>query len=400
MALVAANQMGAQAGKYLAASVVNAVANKLGDEIQQHLTLGNVQKLVQGRRKPKAARQMRITNSNRQVGIAPVALNYRSQNFRTKASTSNYKVHNREFVMNVTTNSSGAYHLHDPVTIQPGLNNSFPWLSRIAQSHQKYRFSSLKFTYQPLCGTSTAGRVVMAFARDALDSFPENASQIYQYPQQTDSSTWGQMILNVPTNMFELLYTRGDAVPGTDLKTYDNGVFYVATFGNSADASVGSIFVEYDIELLTPQPIVLPDPSALLIDPADGSGNVAWFDEGATPVSGQPFALYSAPSATIVNGLMFTKLGWYCINFICFASTITGGVAIEAPRADYAVVTTTDITASGGKTMTQAWVHILKLSQSGTLAQVKFNPGSVTGITSIGIMVTPMPSGDPKSFTF
>jgi len=409
MALVAANQFGAQAGKYLAASAVNAIANKIGDEIQQHLTVNNLSKLVQGKRRNNKGRQnarnqmlrAKFSAIPRQLGVAPVALNYRSQNFRSKPSTTNYRVHNREFVTDVTTSITGTYKLLQPMSVQPGLTSSFPWLSRIAQSHQKYRFSNLRFTYQPLCGTSTPGRVVIAFARDALDSFPTTAAQIYQYPQQCDSSLWGQCELTVPSSQFEVLYTRGDAVFGSDLKTYDNGVFYVATFGNPQDTetSVGSIFVEYDVELITPQPIVLGDPSALVIDPANGDGDEVWFDEGLTPVSGQPFGLSSVSSSTLKNGLAFNKLGWFCIQTIIFATTITGGIQIQAPRSDFAVVTTTDTVSASGKTMTTAWVNILKLSNA-FIAQIKFAPGSVDGITSIGIMVTPMPSGSPVSFSF
>jgi hypothetical protein len=42
-------------------------------------------------------------------------------------------------------------------------------------------------------------------------------------------------------------------VASTDIKTYDVANFFIATNGQAAPSDIGELYVEYDVELLTPQ---------------------------------------------------------------------------------------------------------------------------------------------------
>jgi len=146
------------------------------------------------------------------------------------------------------------------ITTQPGLATSFPWLSQIANTHQRYHIRSLKFTYVPLAATSERGRVVMAFAIDPLDPTPTSKAELFQYPTSTESSIWATNTLTVdPMSRNVTLFTRAGSVVDTDIKTYDFGKLLIGTSNtqNSTD-KIGEVFIDYEVELSVPKPAKCP----------------------------------------------------------------------------------------------------------------------------------------------
>jgi len=400
MAMIAGSTLANRAGQYLVATSVNAIAEQIRREIGNNLTMANIGRVVGQLLPGKANKQKRnavtrklIANggntSSRGLRNAPVAINFR--NFRPKAGTNNFRVRNREFVTEVTTTGSGAYNLELAMAVQPAISSSFPWLAQVAVNHQRYKFHSLKFTYVPSCGTNTAGRVAMAYAIDPLDTLPEDQQTLYQYPDQTDSALWSEMTFTVPANHLKQLFTREMLVPGSDLKTYDNGVLFLATYGAESTLNVGSLFVEYDVELINPQPRAVVDSRNIHLVPVS---NERWTSEPSIDITNQAYRIIPAEDST---GLQFTQTGWFCVRvrFIC---TTTDSVIASIPSS---VSANAEFGATGGGDVViqegvlvyhEMWIKIIRLNP-GNLRHVAYDLGAISGLTNIFISVNKMKDG-------
>jgi hypothetical protein len=182
-----------------------------------------------------------------QVAI-PISL--RNQNFRNTVIT------HSEFIGTVTT-SSTSFQLNKFISIQPGLNVAFPWLSTIAGNFDRYRFLSLEFDFIPACPTSTLGTVYMAFDPDALDNGPIQTSDMFQYKANLQFSPFLTQKLKLSKDLIDrILYTRlaSQNIGNGDLKTYDVGSFFLATDMTASGVSLGTIRMTYRIVLIDPQP--------------------------------------------------------------------------------------------------------------------------------------------------
>jgi hypothetical protein len=142
--------------------------------------------------------------------------------------------------------------------INPGLSVTFPWLSDIANRFESYKFHQLKFCYDPTCTSITPGSVLMAVDFDAADQKASSKQAIMSYHNAVRSAPWDSV--EYQSSKSDLLkfgiqrYVRSDVIPNTDIKTYDVGSFQLATILASDDnIPWGELYVEYDVELFTPQ---------------------------------------------------------------------------------------------------------------------------------------------------
>jgi len=166
--------------------------------------------------------------------------------------TGGVRVAHREFVAELA--STGAPFNGGSYAINPGLSALFPWLAPIANRYETYKIRKLTAHYEPQCPATTAGYVMMALEYDAADETPSTASQMLNMNDRAGGPIWS------PTRFQANLaagdkspskYTRNGSVTG-DIKTYDVGNLYVATQGVTA-ATVGLVYIEYIIDLFTPQ---------------------------------------------------------------------------------------------------------------------------------------------------
>jgi len=150
-------------------------------------------------------------------------------------------------------------------------SNLFPWLSAVAQGYESYQFRTLKFTYIPACATSEEGTTVFAVDYDPIDDSPTSkmvlknmsgavSDNVYEkldlVVSGDSSSTLGKRrftLVDDPYNDNSVVYP-----PNGDPKTYDVGYLNVAVTGRSdaAATALGELYVEYTVELHTPQLIV------------------------------------------------------------------------------------------------------------------------------------------------
>lgn len=216
------------------------------------------------------SRRARPSRNKRALG-APIAMGSSSMNPR---NTNDYPVHNIERICEIGVSEFTGIKRYQ---INPGLMTTFPWLSNIAGSFDRYIFKRLIFRYKPTCPTTTTGQVVFAWDYDALDPIPRNNREMCQETFWKAISPWQSTSFAIP-GVNKNLYTRNAVIAGSDLKTYDIGQLFISV-DVDADA-VGYIEAEYDVVLKDKQPDFISEAprsnTSLYISGASSStGNVS-----------------------------------------------------------------------------------------------------------------------------
>jgi hypothetical protein len=150
--------------------------------------------------------------------------------------------------------------------INPGMANTFPYLSQIAANFEQYEFKGLIFEFRSMSAdalnsTNTAlGTMILAARYDS------NNLAAWANKQQVENEMWS--VSDKPANSimfpvecdpkenpFAVHYVRySDAVTG-DRNLYDMGSFYVCAAGSQAAAVVGELWVSYDVVLKKPRAV-------------------------------------------------------------------------------------------------------------------------------------------------
>jgi len=147
--------------------------------------------------------------------------------------------------------------------VNPGLPETFPWLSTIANSFQKYRINGLVFYIRSTSSVAIAstdnlalGTVLGAHQYSAYDRPPTSKvdflalsgslsgkpSEDHIYPLECDPKK----------NVFKNLLVRHTGV-SDDLQKYDHAIFNLATTGAPGEYPLGELWVSYDITLMAPK---------------------------------------------------------------------------------------------------------------------------------------------------
>lgn len=261
----------ARAGStYIAGRAVQALANKVENTIMntspQEVNAA-LSRLAPGKRNKNArtaARKIVLGRHAFGTIAAPAAIARPSPRFKPRFNSirGRYSVSNKEFIANLQPETTGTDLNVKSYSAQVGLADMFPWLSTIANTHQRYIMKKLHFVYVPVAGTTARGRVIMAFTIDPTEAAPDSMSQITQYPNYTANSVWTPTTLTVDlSDRREELYTRSGFVDNTDIKTYDLGKLFVGISDTDNTDSIGQLFVDYEVELITPKPTSCPSSS-------------------------------------------------------------------------------------------------------------------------------------------
>jgi hypothetical protein len=254
-----------------------------------------------GGKKVKFPGVKKAGGSGRKVA-APVATT-RKQTARSPVFSStgagDVHVHHRELLATIPGSVDFAV---TSVAVNPGLSGSFPWLSSIANRYQSYKFNSLCFEFITSCSTTFTGNVMLGMDFDAAEAAPLSKPQFMSYRSSVAESPWKDLSTRfLPVDLHKAVssYIRtGPLAPNLDIKTYDVGNFYVATQGQVATTAVGDLYVEYDLQLLTPQraaiSLSLPSLSASIV----GGGSFASSFFGSDPIINPNNSLDIAVSGT------------------------------------------------------------------------------------------------------
>jgi len=210
--------------------------------------------------------------------------------------------------------------------INPGNSNCFPWLSTLANSFETYQLHKLSFEYCPTCPSSTPGYHAMMVEYDADDDPPGTKSAFLMNETAYSGTVWSPMKLNCDSHMLKSIgpdrYTRPRGVTPADqeLKLYDAGFLCWTSAGNpSPQTTIGEIWVEYDVTLLSPQQ---PNVSAYAYSSkVTGNGTVS----KGQPFGVSPIVLTDLSGVAVSSGtvLDFQTPGQYLMEVAYVGTVLT-----------------------------------------------------------------------------
>jgi hypothetical protein len=215
----------------------------------------------------------------------------------------NTLVSHSEYISDVagsTTFSSVVY------PINPGLGQTFVWLNSIAPNYERYRFRRLRFRYEVLSSSTTAGKVFYVPNFNVQDPPPIDKTEALSFEYAVGSQPWLQFGIDVPERFLrtynEFFVRTSPLNSGEDLKTFDTLNLYVCTEGTPS-GSVGELWIDYEVELINPigsgvstNYTALYAQSLAAVQPASVFGSFAQFPLGLTAsftaqAGGLPFTL-------------------------------------------------------------------------------------------------------------
>jgi hypothetical protein len=178
---------------------------------------------------------------------------------------SSVRLRHKEYIQDVVASNAFS---NESFSINPGLSSTFPFLSGIAQNFEMYRIHGLVFTFKSNSGdsvgstTTSLGSIYMATDYNSLDSsfttkqgmlatmFSNSGkpSEDIVHPIECAPQQSGVLQRYIRTG------SLGDVQ--SSVLNFDWGNFQLASSGQQATATVGELWVSYDIELFNPQSVI------------------------------------------------------------------------------------------------------------------------------------------------
>jgi len=258
------------------------------------------------------------------------------------------RIRHREYVADIT---GSVLFVIQQYNINPGLALLFPWLSQLAILFESYLVNGLKFQFRTEAPTSQAGKAMLAVDWDVLDAVPASKTALMQERTKADSPVWVDLDLNCDIADLRKFGTQrfvrnGTAPSGSDLKTYDVGMLSVATQGVTGAPVIGELWVEYDIELITPNTAPFPSSAKVV-----GGGTVTQ----AAPFGSVPAITGTLPVSATGTTITFNSVGQYLFEYALTGTVITAisGAGSTATVAVAAAIipSATGLTAVGSMTI-------------------------------------------------
>jgi hypothetical protein len=174
----------------------------------------------------------------------------------------------REYVTRVVSPPTPGDFSNGSYSINPGLSGVFPFLSQVAANYDEYEFRHLVFHYKPTISRASQsgamGSIVIACNYNAGSSKFGGYREMIEYMGAMECRICDEAVFGVECDPSKRAgkateYVRTGMVPvGEDIKTYDLGLFQIATADISASdypagTLLGHLFVEYEVVLGKPK---------------------------------------------------------------------------------------------------------------------------------------------------
>lgn len=168
-------------------------------------------------------------------------------------------IRHREFITSI--NGSTDFNVQAQLPINPGLKGTFPWLSGIASRFQEYEIKGMVYHYVPTSGTYNGsnvalGTVMIQTSYRATDAPPPTKAEMLNEYWANEVVPFESMVHPIECdpkeNPFAVHYVRNKPIESGEPLMYDMGVTFVATQGMSSTATVGDLWVTYEVELKKP----------------------------------------------------------------------------------------------------------------------------------------------------
>jgi hypothetical protein len=246
--------------------------------------------------------------------------------------------------------------------INPGLSALFPWLSYISMVYERYHFHKLAFHLVPNQPTTQSGQSMMAVDYDAADAPPVSKFDLLNMKDACSVGVYRPLTLEAKgrDGLTKTRYVRrGDLAANLDIKTYDVGNLNVGFQGLDSTKVAGSLFVEYDVELITPEfnySVVASAFSASLTSGASTS-KTSIFGSAASRLGG--LALEG-----VGNVLTFLKPGQYLVEMLLGGTGLTDGAPPTISGTAYSVAKTNALVFGSTQATVSYFVNVLEAGQT------------------------------------
>ncbi len=308
------------------------------------------------------------TNQGKQASAAAAyATKQTGQHATVVAGRDSCRVVHREFIGNVT--GSASFAIDSTFAVNPGLQATFPWLSGIAKNWETYRFRKLRFCYYTRTGTSVPGSVILAHDPDSSDAAPASEQIMTTYESCAEDAPWKDIHMPIKSLGLNDIGPRkfvraGGLNANEDIKLYDSGNFFVGVVDGTA-VNWGKLWVEYDVDLYTPQ---------LQAAGAAGGGLVSGVaGTTASPLGAAPSVDAQAVGFTVnaSSVMTLTLAGTYLMVVTAGGTTVTD---IPTPTAGAGVAITAlgSVLINGAATSAQR-AYIVVVSNAGSTATLAFS---------------------------
>lgn len=294
----------------------------------------------QGGNVPRPLPRVRARNNVLSAPVASARLMKTGQPILESSSVAGdarIRVRHREYLADIT---GAASFTNQQFPINPGMNVTFPWLASVAQNFEKYLFRSLQFEYEPRSSTANAGSIMAAIDYDAADAAPVDKTQFMAQHGAVSSATWEEccfvadrMSLSSQGQGGSRYIREGTLASNLDIKTYDTGVFNIASQGGPG-SDVGELYVSYDVELMTPSLEVASNPLSAKVTAGGSVSKTAFF--GSAPV-----VAGLLPLSVSATTLTFNSVGQYLVES-SFQGTGLNDVTLTGTASSTLLATSTN----------------------------------------------------------
>lgn len=303
----------------------------------------------------------------------------------------------REYICDV--NSSVGF-VTTEFPINPGLVQTFPFLSTIAANFQEYNFRGLVFEFKStsadaLNSTNTAlGTVAMAVQYRANATSFTTKQQLLNEMWSADAKPATSFFMPVECAPAEcpmdIQYVRTGALSSADdIKFYDLGKLSLATVGSQAASVVGELWASYEIALRKPilGGSIGVDANSMSVFRTGVGATTAALGTDTAYGSNSIGAVFSA-SNTIsfpvgLSGKYVFNVGWYGATGTWAAPTITSysNISFITQNGNQWIAGGTGLTASSAFLTT--WFYVTDPSKGASISV-----GSQTFVTPVYAYVT------------
>lgn len=186
------------------------------------------------------------------------SIKMKSQKTRDLGS-GNLRLQHQELVTEIvtakTTDQFNGFNLIK-IHVNPGLTSSFPWLSSLARNYLNYQFSQLELCFIPRNSVTKEGSVMMFAEYDPSASDPENRKDFLNRKHAQENQVFKQMVFSCDISDLrkeKAHYIRvGKPTNNQDIKLLDACTMYFAYEGTLPNLSLGDLFWQYTVDLITP----------------------------------------------------------------------------------------------------------------------------------------------------
>lgn len=160
---------------------------------------------------------------------------------------------------NDSTTNTKISHAPLKLPLNPGDGRTFPWLTSVATRFEKYRFKKIKVHYLPTCSTLESGGVSLCPIYDPADPVPTDRITLLNAEGVVRGAVHNELTLDIPrgrmrsTDTMFVRETHEELVDANELRLSDLGYIAVSLSDATGEVNFGDIFVEYEVELMSPR---------------------------------------------------------------------------------------------------------------------------------------------------